>query len=278
MTQLELSFDATPEAPVSPLDDLRPIPAYPDPDGPICPWCGEPRFLDVLEYWPEERAWMFDTCCEGSHWDACEQVKDCPRSFGKWFEERTGRPVRQGYHSTTEIDFLRLDFGLEVGEVDQKTARAFIKDHHRHNPPPAGWRWGHGIYNGGQLVAVAWVGRPVARRLDHTTTCDVNRLCVNPDLDPELVWNACSMLYAASAKEARARKYKRIITYTLESESGHSLEASGWVPVAKTKGGSWDRKNRPREDKAPTCPKVRWAKGLNKGERKLVQSQRIPCA
>jgi hypothetical protein len=273
--QLRFDFDgsqARTEALISALEEYA-ASVLPAPE--TCPYCGETAILDVLEYWPEERAWMFDTCCEQAHCDACAWVEDDPRGFGKWFEEHTGRTARRGYSSTVEPGALRLDFGLEVGPVPQKVARQFIKDNHRHNDPPAGWRWGHGIYNGGQLVAVAWVGRPVARRIDHKTVADVNRLCVNPELDPELTWNACSMLYAAAAKEAKRRRYKRIITYTLESETGHSLAASGWVPVARTKGGSWDRKSRPREDKAPTCPKIRWAKGLNKGERKKIAKERI---
>ena len=222
---------------------------------------------------------MFDTCCEGSHADLCEQVTECSReSFAAWFEGRTGAHIRQGYQSTVEPDFLRLDFGLELRDVPQAEAKAFITENHRHNPAPAGWRWGHGVYNGGQLIAVGWVGRPVARAIDHTQVCEVNRVCVNHDLDPQLVWNACSMIYAAAAKEAKSRGFSRIITYTLESESGHALKASGWTAVAVTKGGSWNCPSRPRTDKAPTCRKVRWARGLTKAEKKAVRNEALPAS
>lgn len=261
-----------------PWKDTRPIPTFYEvvEGGPICPWCGELRYADVLEYWPEERAWMFDTCCEGSHQDLCEQAIQCTReSVAAWFEARTGQPIRQVYQSTVEVDFIRLDYGLELRDVSQKTAKAFIREHHRHNPAPAGWRWGHGVYNGEQLVAVGWVGRPVARAIDHAEACEVNRVCVNPDLDPELVWNACSMIYGAAAREAKRRGYKRVLTYTLESESGGTLVAAGWTPVARTKGGSWDTPSRRRDDKAATCPKVRWERGLDKRTRKAIAKQAI---
>lgn len=116
--------------------------------------------------------------------------------------------------------------------------------------------------NGADLVAVAMVGRPVARMIDGAKVVEVTRLCVNPQLDQELAWNACSMLYAEAAREAKRRGFEKIITYTLESESGHALKASGWAIEAKTRGGSWSRPSRARQDVGPTCPKVRWAKVL----------------
>jgi len=52
--------------------------------------------------------------------------------------------------------------------------------------------------------------------------------------------------------------FRRVVTYTLESEPGTSLRATGWVPAKLTKGGSWNTPSRPREDNAPTCRKIRW--------------------
>lgn len=272
-----------------------------------CPFCGDRWYLDVLEYWPEERAWMFDCCCEGAHDDACCWAAEEPREFGRWFEQQTGCPTRQGYRSQTDIGFLRLDFGLHVAPVAQKDAKAFISTHHRHNNAPAGWLFGAGAYNGDELVAVLWVGRPAARKLQDLhycrecgaekrkakgqpapicdcadpdawlcpamvpVVCEVNRLCVDPTLDPELVWNACSQLYTAAAREAKSRAYGRVVTYTLASESGGTLVAAGWKQTHRTDGGSWDRPSRRRTDKAPTCQKVRWERGLNKRYKKAVK-------
>ena len=234
-----------------------------------CPWCGEDRWVDLLEVWPEERAYQLDSCC-GESWEDLQAHMDYALGLGS--QERVrylgplrelfalyGLPIRQTYAQDGRV---QLDWGLELGEVRQKVAKAFIREHHRHNPPPPGWKWGHGLYNGPDLVGICWVGRPVARALDNGETLEVNRLCVRPDVPGELVWNACSMLYGAAAREARRRGYRRLVTYTLETEDGTSLRAAGWEPEATTSGGSWDTPSRRREDKAPTCPKVRWAREL----------------
>lgn len=259
---MQLALDlATPAAPQAANDPVQ-----------ICPYCGDEWFLDVLEYWPEAHAWMFDTCCEWAHEDACAHAAEDPKGFAEWFERMTGVQARRSYDD--ELN-LKIDFGLTLAPITLQQAKDFVNEHHRHNPPPVGWRWGHAVYNGPTLVAIAMVGRPVARMIDGQTTVEVNRLCVNPDLDPELAWNACSMLYGAAAKEAKRRGYSRIITYTLESESGGTLVAAGWTPTHTTKGGSWDRKGRARTDKAPTCRKVRWERGLNKKAKREVVARAL---
>lgn len=101
----------------------------------------------------------------------------------------------------------------------------------------------------GVLYGVAIVG-PFARRLDDGNALKVTRLAT--DGQP----NACSFLYGAAWRTARALGFKRLITYTLCSESGSSLRA--WQPVCKTKGGSWDRPVPRRTDQHPRGPKMRW--------------------
>lgn len=162
------------------------------------------------------------------------------------------------------INSLKIDYGLVECEVTQAQAKEFIKEWHRHHKPPVGWRWGHAVSNGGLLIGVAMVGRPVARAINHKQVVEVNRLCVHPDLDGALVWNAASQMYGAAAREAKRRGFKKIITYTLESESGVSLKAAGWIAEAKTKGGMWNTPSRERQDKGPTCRKIRWARELTK--------------
>jgi hypothetical protein len=75
--------------------------------------------------------------------------------------------------------------------------------------------------------------------------------------------NVCSMIYGALRRAGIELGYEpsKIITYTLESESGASLRASGWIRDGVTTGGSWDRPARAREDKAPITPKTRWIAG-----------------
>ena len=113
-------------------------------------------------------------------------------------------------------------------------AKAFISDHHRHNNPPVGWKFGVGIENNGVLVGVATAGRPVARHFDDGLTLEVNRTCT--DGTP----NANSMLYGAVWKAAKAMGYMRVITYTQADESGASLKAAGWIKVKElAPRGSW---------------------------------------
>ena len=66
------------------------------------------------------------------------------------------------------------------------------------------------------------VGRPVSRYLDDGLTAEVTRCCTKGHD------NACSMLYGAAWRCAKAMGYTKMITYILESEIGTSLKASNW--------------------------------------------------
>lgn len=131
-------------------------------------------------------------------------------------------------------------------------AKAYVAKHHRHHRPPQGGLFAVGVESDGTVCGVAIVGRPVARMLDDGRTAEVTRLCTDGTR------NACSFLYAACWRAARALGYRRIVTYILASESGGSLKASGWVEKHRTDGGSWTSPSRPRIDKHPTCPKIRF--------------------
>ena len=91
-------------------------------------------------------------------------------------------------------------------------------------------------------------------------TLEVTRLCTNG------AKNACSFLYGAAARAAAAMGYKRIITYTLESENGASLRASGWICQGKAGGLRWTGKRQPKEDQYPAQMKLRYEKQLRKEE------------
>jgi hypothetical protein len=140
--------------------------------------------------------------------------------------------------------------------ITWREACAFVEQHHRHHAPSRGWKLGIGAQHLGSLVGVAMLGRPVARGFDDGWTAEVTRLCT--DGTP----NACSLLYGASARAAKAMGYRLIITYTLPEEGGSSLRASGWRLVARIRGRSWSCPSRPREDKHPTDDKDRWERDL----------------
>lgn len=143
---------------------------------------------------------------------------------------------------------------LELQPIDFDTACRLVAQMHRHHLPPRGWKFGIGVREAGGegLVGVITVGRPVARLFDDGWTVEVTRCCTDGTK------NANSMLYGAAWRAARSMGYRRLITYTLPSESGASLRAAGYRVVHETRGQSWDRPSRHRSDKHPTGPKLLW--------------------
>ncbi len=129
---------------------------------------------------------------------------------------------------------------LRVVPCDLKTANDFVRRLHRHSRPVVGHKFAVGVeatcrFVEGEvdvLVGVAIVGRPVAPRLDDGKALEITRLCTNGTP------NACSMLYAAARKAARALGYGPIYTYTLPDEGGASLRAAGFRLDKEDAGGS----------------------------------------
>ena len=140
----------------------------------------------------------------------------------------------------------------ELGE-----ANAFVAQHHRHHSPVQGHKFSIAVADEcGVVRGVAIVGRPVARFLDDGWTLEVTRLATDG------YKNACSSLYAAAWRTARAMGYRKVITYILGEETGVSLTAAGWKQIGECGGGSWNRKNRPRIDKHPTQTNIRCEQSL----------------
>ena len=90
---------------------------------------------------------------------------------------------------------------LDICPVSLKEANAFVAEHHRHHKPVVGHKFSIACTDGEKIVGVAIVGRPVARYLDDGWTLEVNRCCTDGTR------NACSMLYAAAWRAARAMGY-----------------------------------------------------------------------
>lgn len=136
---------------------------------------------------------------------------------------------------------------ISLGEANELVARW-----HRHSNPTVGHKFSIGLAVAGEMVGAAIVGRPVARPLDDGWTLEVLR-CVTDGTA-----NACSKLYAACWRAARAMGYRKLITYTLKSEAGSSLRASGWRTVGEVSARSWDTPSRPRVDKHSLQQRLRW--------------------
>jgi hypothetical protein len=143
---------------------------------------------------------------------------------------------------------------LEIVHVELDEACVFVQRFHRHHKPPQGHRFSIGVQDKetGKLVGVVIVGRPVARNTDQRNTLEVTRLCTNGTP------HACSKLYGAAARAGKELGYRKIQTFLLESETGASLKGSGWRIGGESPGGSWSVSSRPREDKHPLEPKIRW--------------------
>lgn len=145
---------------------------------------------------------------------------------------------------------------LELQPITLKEAQQFIRHFHSHHLPPQGHKYSIAVNDGKNVVGVITVGRPVARHLDDGWTLEVTRCCTDK------TQNAASMLYGAAARAAKALGFKRLITYTLLSESGVSLKAAGWKELWKAGGGTWNRKERPRVDTHPIEQKMLWEANL----------------
>lgn len=141
---------------------------------------------------------------------------------------------------------------LTLQPLTLREAAAFVLTHHRHHAPPQGGLFAVGCSLDGVVVGAAIIGRPVARMNDDGWTAEVTR-CTTTGAK-----NACSMLYRAAWRAARALGYRRLITYTLASESGVSLKACAFSCIGERGGGSWSRKGRPRVDSHPLGQKLLW--------------------
>lgn len=145
---------------------------------------------------------------------------------------------------------------LSLIPVSLKEANAFVDAHHRHHKSVTGHKFSIGCEQDGRLVGIVIAGRPVSRYLDDGLTLEVTRLCTTGKR------NACSMLYAAAARAAKAMGYRKIITYTLETEDGASVRAAGWQCCGSAGGTCWTGKRRPAVQEYPAIKKLRYEKRL----------------
>lgn len=140
--------------------------------------------------------------------------------------------------------------------VSLKEANSFVAIHHRHHKSVTGHKFSIGCEQSGKLVGVVIASRPVSRYLDNGLTLEVTRLCTTGEK------NVCSMLYSAAARAAKAMGYRKIITYTLETERGASICAEGWTCSGLAGGMCWTGERRPTVQKYPEAMKLRYEKNL----------------
>lgn len=134
-----------------------------------------------------------------------------------------------------------------------REANQYVAKFHRHSIPTSGCKFAIGLTEKDDLIGVAICGRPIARLLDDGKTLEVLRVCTDGTK------NSNSFLYDKCRKIAGLMGYSKVITYTLQSESGSSLKALRAVPVSRIAPQTWDRPNRKRKDQSVySQPKIRW--------------------
>lgn len=158
-------------------------------------------------------------------------------------------------------DCAQTAMPLRLAPISLREANAAVTKWHRHHKPARGQKFSISCLDGWRLCGAAIVGRPVARGSDDGLTAEVLRLVTDGTR------NACSILYAASARACQAMMgYEKVQTYILDSESGTSLKAAGWKFEAMTAGGDWNSSARTgRRTDQPMGPKQRWVKILTPG-------------
>lgn len=143
-------------------------------------------------------------------------------------------------------------------------AMAYVREHHRHSKKSLpGWKFGSGLYDpADQLVGVGIAGNCASREWHAQGGghfIEIRRVATAG------ARNACSQLYGGLTKAAKAIGYCTAWTYTLTSESGSSLKASGWeVYAIRGERAGWNCPSRPRDESDwPPDAKVLWIKRLN---------------
>ena len=134
---------------------------------------------------------------------------------------------------------------LQPVPISLREANDFVEQYHRHSKRTSrdGGKFAIGATTGDEMVGIAIVGRPLARMLDDGYTAEVTRVCTKED-SPR---NTCSFLYGRCWRIWQQMGGKRMVTYTLQSESGASLKGAGWNIVGETRRGDWSRKGRERD-------------------------------
>ena len=114
-----------------------------------------------------------------------------------------------------------------------REANDFVENFHRHNGRTGrdGGKFAIGASDGSRLVGVAIVGNPLSASLMDGVTVEVLRVCVLDDAPK----NTCSFLYGRCWRIWQQMGGRRMVTYTLQDESGASLRGAGWNIVGETK-------------------------------------------
>lgn len=140
-----------------------------------------------------------------------------------------------------------------------KAAMRWVREVHRHLPELQGGLFAAAVEIENEIAGVGIAGNPcrvwqTQRKIYLSRIATVGRE------------NACSALYGALCRAAKALGYREAWTYTLPEEDGTSLRAAGFIDMGMTKGGSYDRPCRERNEPVRGDPKRRWVRRLSEGK------------
>lgn len=149
-------------------------------------------------------------------------------------------PTRQGCFKYQSL------LPMTVVPMTLREANDFVEAFHRHNGRTSrdGGKFAIGASLSGNLVGVAIVDRPLSRVLDDSFTTEILRTCTTPNAP----LGTNSFLYARCWRICQAMGGKRMLTYTLQTESGSSLKGAGWKIAAVSNGHKtgWQSNSRVR--------------------------------
>lgn len=152
--------------------------------------------------------------------------------------------------------------------ITLREANDFVAQFHRHNGRTArnGGKFAIGASDGNNIIGVAIVGNPISATFMDGFTAEVLRTCVHPDAPR----NCNSFLYGACWRIWRAMGGTRLVTYTLQSESGESLRGAGWKCIGEVKPTppGWHKKDHLIRNWQPVQGqlKFRWEKSIPRKE------------
>ncbi len=120
---------------------------------------------------------------------------------------------------------------LRLRPIGVEEAKRYVAKWHRHNPAPLmGLFAACVIDDDDQVQGVAIVTHPTSRMLMDGWTCEVSRVATTGTR------NACTMLYGACLRAAKALGYRRVITYTLGD--GRTNSVIGWIETYSVRPAS----------------------------------------
>ena len=145
---------------------------------------------------------------------------------------------------------------MRLAPITVKAALKQVRAWHRHLPELQGGLFAvQVIAADGACIGVGVVGNP-PRVWQGQGKAVISRVAT------EGAENACSMIYGALARAAKALGYREVWTYTLPDEPGTSLRAAGFVDCGMTDGGEWTRPSRKRNAAKRPEQKRRWRRAL----------------